>query len=182
MSPSDTCRLLAYDFDDGTWRADAAAFVSACRDSGIDTLPEISRSGEGAHVWIFFEVPVPAILARRLGFAMLRKAMNARPDMDMASYDRFFPAQDTIASRSRGSVRLGNLIALPLNGDCRAKETTVFADPETWEPHEDPFAVLEKVTPVSVGLVEQLVADSQQNFGPAHDQIRRSFSCRYRGD
>lgn len=173
MSPNDTCRLLACDFDDGTWRADAAAFVSACRDSGIDTLAEISRSGEGAHVWIFFEVPVPAILARRLGFVILRRAMNTRPDMDMASYDRFFPAQDTIASRSRGSARLGNLIALPLNGDCRAKETTVFADPETWEPHEDPFAVLAKVTPVSVGLIEQLVADAQQNFGPAHDQIRR---------
>lgn len=58
----------------------------------------------------------------------------------------------------------------------------VMSPTETWEPHEDTFAVLEKVTPVSVGLVEQLVAEAQQNFGPAHDQIRRSFSCRYRGD
>lgn len=87
--PNDTCKLLACDFDDGTWKQDAAAVVSACTDHGIEALAEISRSGDGAHVWIFFDILISAMLARRLGFAMLRQAMNSRPDMDMSSYDRF---------------------------------------------------------------------------------------------
>lgn len=115
MLPNDTCRLLACDFDDGTWREDAEAFITACWGSGIETLAEISRSGEGAHVWIFFDEPVPAMLVRLLGFTMLRKAMNTRPDMDMSSYDRFFPAQDTIATQWRLPSPGNNCICRPRN-------------------------------------------------------------------
>ncbi|QDQ21009.1 TOTE conflict system archaeo-eukaryotic primase domain-containing protein [Corynebacterium glutamicum] len=173
MLPNDTCKLLACDFDDGTWKQDAAAFVSACTDHGIDALAEISRSGDGAHVWIFFDTPISAMLARRLGFAMLRQAMNSRPDMDMSSYDRFFPAQDTIATRANGSARLGNLIALPLNGDCRARNTAVFADSETWVPFEDPFAALAAITPLATEKIEQILATTQEKFGPEPEHIKR---------
>ncbi|BAU95917.1 helicase [Corynebacterium suranareeae] len=173
MLPNDTCKLLACDFDDGTWKEDALAFVAACREHCIDALAEISRSGEGAHVWIFFDAPISAMLARRLGFSMLRHAMRVRPDMDMSSYDRFFPAQDTIASRANGSSRLGNLIALPLNGDCRARNTSVFADPETWVPFDDPFAALAEVTPLTTSKVEEILANTQQKFGPEIEQIKR---------
>ena len=145
----DRCRLLACDFDDGEWRDDAAAFVGACRAAGIDSLAEISRSGAGAHVWIFFDVSVPASDARAMGTHLLRAAMAHRPSMTMSSYDRFFPAQDTLPQRSPGRFRLGNLIALPLQGDCRRRQTTVFADPQTWQPFDDQFAVLAAVCPVS---------------------------------
>ena len=156
MLAEDTCRLLVCDFDDADWRLDAAAFVEECRRAGIDVLAEISRSGEGAHVWMFFAAPVPAATARSAGMSLLRAAMAKRPGMDFRSYDRFFPSQDTLPDRSTGRARLGNLIALPLQGDCRRRGTTVFADPATWDPYEDQFAVLATTTPVPVERVAEL--------------------------
>ena len=149
MHTDDTCRLLVCDFDDGDWRADASAYVSACSQNGIHAAAEISRSGDGAHVWVFFTEYLPAYIARSLGTSLLREAMNIRGTMSLSSYDRFFPAQDTLPRKSPGRMRLGNLIALPLQGTCRAKGTTVFADPETWEPFVDQFAFLSSVTRLS---------------------------------
>ncbi len=144
----DRTRLLVCDFDDGDWCDDAAAFAAACRRQEISALAEISRSGEGAHVWIFFESAVPAVSARSMGAALLRAAMSDRSTISMSSYDRFFPAQDTLPQRSTGRARLGNLIALPLQGGRRRSGTTVFADPATWEPLADQFAALAAVDPV----------------------------------
>ncbi|MCC9711798.1 hypothetical protein E4N62_45265 [Streptomyces sp. MNU76] len=93
----DTCRLLACDFDgkDGSdWRADAIAYAAACQQAGVPALLEISRSGKGAHVWTFFTAPVAATTARALGMALLRRAIDARGQMALSSYDRLFPAQD----------------------------------------------------------------------------------------
>ncbi|MFE3900135.1 hypothetical protein ACFXPY_07115 [Streptomyces sp. NPDC059153] len=90
----DTCRLLAVDFDgkDGSdWRGDAAAYAAACRNAAVPALTEISRSGAGAHVWTFFTAPVAAATARTLGMALLRRAIDARGQMTLASYDRLFP-------------------------------------------------------------------------------------------
>lgn len=108
MLPGDRCRLLACDFDGGDWQGDAAAFVTAGRDAGVDSLAEISRSGDGAHVWIFFDAAVAAADARALGARLLRSAMATRPSLSMASYDRFFPAQDSLPpQRSQGTLPPG---------------------------------------------------------------------------
>lgn len=131
MLNDDTCRLLACDFDDGTWKADAAAYAQACSRHGVSAATEISRSGDGAHVWIFFAQAVSAHNARNLGLALLREAMSFRSGMSLTSYDRLFPSQDLLPHRSPGRMRLGNLIALPLQGSCRRRGTTVFADPVT---------------------------------------------------
>lgn len=157
MLPDDTCRLLVCDFDDAEWHEDARAYQAAATAAGIDAALEISRSGQGAHVWIFFRVPVPAQNARRLGFALLRQAIAARGTMKLSSYDRFFPSQDLLPDRSKSDARLGNLIALPLNGDARAAGTTVFCDPDTLEPRRDQFAFLSQVHPLSAAQVEKLV-------------------------
>jgi len=149
MRIDDTCRLLVCDFDDGDWRADASAFVLACSQNGIHAAAEISRSGDGAHVWIFFSEFIPASAARSLGASLLREAMNIRGTMSLSSYDRFFPAQDSLPRKSPGRMRLGNLIALPLQGTCRGRGTTVFADPETWDPVADQFAFLSSVRRLS---------------------------------
>ncbi len=168
MLPGDRCRLLACDFDDGDWRSDASAYVRACRQAGVDTLAEISRSGAGAHVWVFFNSSVPASEARAMGTRLLRSAMALRPSMTMDSYDRFFPAQDTLPQRSPGRFRLGNLIALPLQGDCRRRQTTVFADPESWQPFDDQFAMLAAVSPVSESkLLEFTSTATALRVGPA---------------
>ncbi len=67
----DTCYLLAVDFDEESWRDDAHAFVMSCDELGVPAALEISRSGKGAHVWIFFSSKVDARDARRLGRAII---------------------------------------------------------------------------------------------------------------
>ncbi|MFC0862250.1 DEAD/DEAH box helicase family protein [Sphaerimonospora cavernae] len=168
MLPDDTCQLLACDFDGSDWREDAAAYVTACREAGIPAAAEISRSGDGAHVWIFFTAPVTTASARAIGMAMLREAIDRRGQMSLASYDRLFPAQDSLPTSALPRFRFGNLIALPLQGLCRENGTTVFCDPETWTPYPDQFAylsTLQRLHPAEV----QALADrlGQVHAGPS---------------
>jgi hypothetical protein len=107
----DTCALLACDFDKGSWALDALAYLDACHANGVPAALERSRSGNGGHVWVFFDGPVPASEARAMGAALLRQAMTARAELDLSSYDRFFPSQDFLPRAG-----FGNLIALPLQG------------------------------------------------------------------
>jgi len=155
LLPGDGCQLVACDFDGSTWALDALAYLDACTASGVPAALERSRSGDGAHVWIFFSVPVAAAAARALGASLLREAMATRAELDLASYDRFFPAQDFLP-KGRGSF--GNLIALPLQGDCMQHGRTVFLDPATMAPWEDPWAFLCSLPRLSPGAVEELVA------------------------
>ena len=74
----DACTLLACDFDKGTWVLDALAYLDACQANGIPAALERSRSGNGGHVWVFFDSPVAATDARSLGAALLRQAMSTR--------------------------------------------------------------------------------------------------------
>jgi hypothetical protein len=106
---------------------------------------EVSRSGLGAHAWIFFTEPVPAALARQLGTGLVREAICLRGRMDLRSYDRLFPAQDAL---EMGGI--GNLIAAPLQGRRRRDGATVFLDLATLEPFEDQWAFLsslDRMTP-----------------------------------
>lgn len=169
----DRTRLLACDFDDGDWRDDAASFVAACRREEISALAEISRSGEGAHVWVFFETAVSAASARSMGAALLRTAMSDRATISMSSYDRFFPAQDTLPQRSTGRARLGNLIALPLQGERRRSGTTVFADPTSWEPFADQFAALASVAPVPAERLAEFGTPTRLSAGPQESLATR---------
>jgi Type III restriction enzyme, res subunit len=104
---------------------------------------------------------------------VLREAIAARGRMTLASYDRFFPAQDALPVNSKGANRFGNLIALPLNGTCRARGTTVFCDPGTWEPYPDQFSYLAQQDRLTPGQVEQIarhlgpVDTGPANLGPS---------------
>jgi superfamily II DNA or RNA helicase len=141
----DTCWFLACDLDGATWQLDALALLEACAEYGVPAALERSRSGAGGHVWVFFTAPVAASVARRLGALLLRAAMTRRGELDLASYDRLFPNQDFVPAKG-----FGNLIALPLQGRCRAAGTSVFLDPATLEPWPDQWAFLnslERVTP-----------------------------------
>src|SRR5262249_18826732 len=105
----DSCVFLACDFDETSWKDDVLAYKQTARELGIDVAIERSRSGNGAHAWIFFEEPTPARIARSLGTLILAKCAELNIRLSLDSYDRFFPSQDYLPKGG-----FGNLIALPL--------------------------------------------------------------------
>ncbi len=127
------CCLLAVDFDKSDWQADVTAFSEACLTWNIPFALERSRSGNGAHIWIFFDKSVPAKDARNFGFALLDKAMEKHVGLSFDSYDRLFPNQDILPDGG-----FGNLIALPLQLVPRQSGNSVFIDlnfnawPDQW--------------------------------------------------
>ena len=152
MLSDETCRFLCVDFDDADFISDATAFRKSCEAYAVPCSVERSRSGSGAHVWIFFSEPVPAVLARKLGTALLTKTMEENAGLSFKSYDRLFPNQDTIPKGG-----FGNLIALPMQGQARKHGNSMFVD-EQFRPYDDPWAYLSCVQKLSMIQVEALVA------------------------
>lgn len=130
----DTCYFVAIDFDEAEWREDARAFVRSCSELGVPVALEISRSGKGAHAWVFFADRVSARDARRLGTAIISHTCSRTRQLKLESYDRLFPNQDTMPKGG-----FGNLIALPLQKKPRKNGGSVFVDadlcpyPDQWD-------------------------------------------------
>ena len=131
MLQDEACYFLCADFDEKSYKEDVTAFREVCSELAIPVCVERSRSGNGAHAWIFFESPVPAVLARKLGSGILTKAMEKRGELSFKSYDRLFPNQDTMPDGG-----FGNLVALPLQGLARKNGNSVFVD-EQFCPYGD---------------------------------------------
>ncbi len=138
LLPDGTCYFLAVDFDEADWREDVTAFAQSCRELDVPVALEISRSGNGAHAWIFFERNVPAYEARLLDTCERTRQLT------LGSYDRLFPNQD---SMPKGGF--GNLIALPLQKRARVLNGSVFVD-ETLTPYPDQWAFLASIQPMPV--------------------------------
>ena len=148
----DTCIFLACDFDEGTWQDDVNCYQEIGESLGLFVAVERSRSGKGAHAWIFFEEPVPARLARSLGTMILAKCSESRHRLStLESYDRFFPNQDFIPKGG-----FGNLIALPLQRFPRNHENSVFIDKEG-RAYSDQWAYLASVRRLSLNELRCLV-------------------------
>jgi superfamily II DNA or RNA helicase len=150
----ETCWLLAADFDKATWREDVLAFVTTSRRLGVSAYLERSRSGNGGHVWIFFERPLPAAMARKAGCAILTQTMEQRHHFGLDSYDRFFPNQDTLPKGG-----FGNLIALPLQWMPRQEDKSVFVD-DSLCPYPDQWQLLTSVRRVPADQVDWIVNDA----------------------
>jgi len=157
MLADNTCSFLAADFDEGDWRRDAFALRDACTRQRIPAAIERSRSGNGAHVWIFFDEPIPAALARRLGAFLITDAMEHVPDIGFGSYDRFFPSQDSVPVGG-----FGNLIALPLQGLARSSGNSEFID-ESCSPYPDQWAFLSAIGRVPRAKMEHLVEEASSS-------------------
>ncbi len=155
MLQDETCFFLAVDFDKTSWRDDAKAFHETCDQLGIPAALERSRSGNGAHVWIFFDEAVPAWLARKLGAHLLTETMERRPELGLRSYDRFFPNQDTLPKGG-----FGNLIALPLQKTPREQGNSVFLD-DSLAPYADQWAFLSSVPRLARQPIEWLLAKAE---------------------
>lgn len=156
---NDTCHLLAVDFDEQDWREDARAFLRSCRELAVPAALEISRSGEGAHVWVFFEEAMPAREARQLGAALISHTCSSTRQLQLSSYDRLFPNQD---SMPKGGF--GNLIALPLQKEARQRGCSVFVDDDL-KPYPDQWAYLATLQRLSVAGLQTLI---QSATGGAH--------------
>ena len=147
-----TCHLLAADFDKAGWQEAARAMSRACLHFDIPHAIEISRSGNGAHLWIFFSEPIEARDARLLGFGLLDKAMEIHPDLSFDSYDRLFPNQDIMPEGG-----FGNLIALPLQYQARQKGNSQFVDIDLL-PYADQWSFLSHLKTISLKQLNDLLA------------------------
>ena len=165
-----TCYFLAADFDKGQWQEEVKAMSKACYNFEIPHAIEISRSGNGAHLWIFFNEKVPAKEARLLGFGLLDKAMEYYPNLSFDSYDRLFPNQDILPEGG-----FGNLIALPLQKEARLSGNSSFVDndlnviQDQWQhlaniesiSHSTLTKLLTQISPNSVLFKEQEVVENR---------------------
>ena len=173
LNEDNTCHLLCTDFDDKNcehgYKNDVLAFIDVCRSWNIPCSVERSRSGNGAHVWIFFDNPVLAVKARRLGNAILTEAMSRNGKISFKSYDRFFPNQDTMPEGG-----LGNLVALPLQRNARKHGNSVFVD-ENFEPYPDQWEFLLNVGKLSEQLLEDILKKTA-NIQPLGELSKTSES------
>lgn len=152
-----TCHFLVADFDGPTAMLDALAYTKAARASRVPAALELSQSGRGAHVWVFFTEAISAAVARSAGTALLHEAMVLCGSMDLRSYDRLFPNQDVLPEGG-----FGNLIAAPLQGRRRKDGLTVFLDLATLEPHEDQWTYLSTLDRLTPGDAAQIARRAKQ--------------------
>lgn len=158
-----SCKFLVFDFDDHdgshiNWQEEAKSLREVCKNNGIDTALERSRSGKGAHVWIFFEEKVPAKIARNFGALLINKGAESVNQKDFNTFDRMMPNQDEMPAGG-----MGNLIALPLQGIPRKQGNSVFVDDE-WNVLPDQWEYLSNCKCLSMDFVESKIQEwsSQQ--------------------
>jgi superfamily II DNA or RNA helicase len=155
----ETCWFLAADFDGEYWQEDATAFVRTAKNNDIHASIEISRSGDGAHVWIFFTQPISAAIARRLGSALITLTCETERLLHLKSYDRLFPNQDTMPKGG-----FGNLIALPLQKTSRENGCSVFVN-DLLQPYQDQWDYLAKVQRVNLNCIERVIQSVNMEGG-----------------
>jgi superfamily II DNA or RNA helicase len=146
-----TCYFLAADFDKDDWREDARAFCESCRELEVPVSLEISRSGNGAHAWVFFTSAVAARDARRLGSAIISHTCARTRQLELSSYDRLFPNQDVLPKGG-----FGNLIALPLQKQPREHGCSVFVD-DSFAPYADQWTHLSSIRTMDGADIEGVI-------------------------
>ena len=158
----DTCRLLVFDFDNHNsfkseehknddWKEEVDALRRICILNNVPMIVERSRSGNGAHLWIFFQEPIPAITARKFGALLLDRGAESVNLKTFEYYDRMIPAQDELPAGG-----LGNLIALPLQGKALKNGNSAFVDSE-WRPFNDQIGSLFSVEKLSLETVNTFI-------------------------
>ncbi|MCQ2499613.1 MAG: DEAD/DEAH box helicase family protein [Lachnospiraceae bacterium] len=171
MLPDETINFLVFDFDchdeavngdddanpDLEWMGEVNAFRKICEMNDVPILVERSRSGKGAHIWMFFEKPILAATARKFGAALLTKGAESVNMRSFKYYDRMLPAQDHIPlNQKTGKPGLGNLVALPLQGQALKNGNSAFID-ENWNAYHHQWECLIAVTKIKTEYVEEKI-------------------------
>jgi len=155
-----TSWFLVADFDKQNWKVEAVNFLNACKEENIPAYLERSRSGNGGHVWIFFEKPYVAIRSRKIFITILEESGIFSMFDKSSSFDRLFPNQDFLSGKG-----LGNLIALPFFKPALEKGNSCFINPVTFEPYTDQWQFLKEINRVSIDVLENLF----QNISTTQD-------------
>lgn len=151
-----TSWFIVADFDKGDWKKQSQKAVVALKDKGISSYLERSRSGNGGHVWIFFEQPYPAINSRKLILSLFEQAGVFSIFNKNTSFDRLFPNQDYLSGKG-----FGNLIALPLQGTNLSKGNSCFVNPETFNAYPNQWGFISKIERVSISLLDDIYNQSK---------------------
>lgn len=174
LLPNGTCRFIVFDFDnhekgaeatdfantDNEWHKEVDALRKICELNGIKPLVERSRSGKGAHVWFFFQKAIPACVARNFGFLLLDKGSASINLKSFHYYDRMYPAQDVASS-------IGNLIALPLQGQALKRGNSAFVD-ENWNAYPNQWdSLFNKTEKLSMEDIERYMTKWQKELAEA---------------
>ncbi len=146
-----TSWFLVADFDKENWIEECNKFVSACSERNIPTYLERSRSGNGGHVWIFFEQPYPAIRSRKIFLNILEQSGAFSLFDKSSSFDRLFPNQDFLSGKG-----FGNLIALPLFKKTFEQGNSCFIDKSTLQPISDQWQFLQNIKRISIGDLDRV--------------------------
>lgn len=154
LLPDETCPFLCIDLDEEGWQDDARSLLHSAELLGVPAYLERSRSGKGGHLWIFFESPVPASLARKLGDALITRSNQGPQPLSLRSYDRMFPNQDTMPASG-----YGNLIALPLQKKPLGNGNSAFLD-HNMMPYENQWDMLKTVCRIDMAAVEHVVEEA----------------------
>jgi superfamily II DNA or RNA helicase len=166
-----TSWFIVADFDKVDWVDDCRKFIRACNEKEISAYLERSRSGNGGHVWIFFEQPYPAIKNRKIFISILEQTGIFSLFDKSSSFDRMFPNQDFLSGKG-----FGNLIALPLYKKTAEQGNSCFIDIESLEPIPDQWAFLKNIQRISTLKLDELhqIHNTQQNI-PA-SVLRQSYN------
>ncbi len=146
-----TSYFIAADFDKENWKDECLAFLKVCEEFQIPAYLERSGSGNGGHVWIFFEEAYPSVQSRKIILELIRKSQNISVFEKEVSFDRLFPSQDFHSKQG-----YGNLIALPLHGKRLEDGNTAFLDQKTFTPYPDQWKFLSQVKRISTDTLDQL--------------------------
>ncbi len=158
-----TSWFIVADFDKQNWMADCTEFVKLCEEYSIPAYIERSRSGNGGHVWIFFDKPYPAFQSRRIILSLLEKSGAVSAFDKNSSFDRVFPNQDYLSGKG-----LGNLIALPFYLHSIQNGNSCFLNPQTFVPIQDQWKFLNEIERVTIGHLNLIYQDfaEKENIKP----------------